>query len=121
MFIQVARYSLVTPMIEQGIEHKMVVTSVVFSGNPSDSSLQDYQVHAYFGHVKKPINLLNLDPFPKENLEIKVEYIAVTPRVCLDVKSKLFWGVFEVWILDCFGGMYIGVFKHGFYDVVLDV
>ena len=67
MPVQVTRYSLVTPVIEDGIEYETVTTSVVTSSESLESPRVNCQIHTYFSHEKKPIHLLNLDPFPKES------------------------------------------------------
>ena len=45
MHVQVARYSLATPMIEDGIEHETVATSIVTSSKPLESPRVDCQTH----------------------------------------------------------------------------
>ena len=82
MLVQVARYSLTTSKIEDEIEHKIVVTSVVISTKPSKSHRADCQIHTYFLHKeKKPVHLLNLNPFPKESQEIEIKFIVITPNI----------------------------------------
>ena len=77
MHIQVARYSLVTSIIEDGIEH-----SIITSNKPSESSCTDCQVYTYFSHERRSrFYLLNLDSFPKESHETEVESIMITPSV----------------------------------------
>jgi len=70
MSTQIARYSLTTPMIENKIEHETVIFSVVISYKPLEFPCADYQVHTYFSQgKKKPVHLLDLDPFSKESLK----------------------------------------------------
>jgi len=62
MPVHVSRYALATPMIEDGIEHETVDTSVVTSSKPSESRSPraDYQIHTFFLYEKKrPVHLLN--------------------------------------------------------------
>jgi len=74
MHVQVARYLLATPMIEDGIEHEIVATIVVTSNKSFEPPRADCQItHTSRTRRKKPGYLLNLDLFPKENHETKVE------------------------------------------------
>jgi len=77
-------------MIEDGNEHDIVATSIVTSSKPSATSCS-CQIHAYFSHEKKPIHLLNLDPFPKESHETEVEYKVVTPSIFSSSESLEFF------------------------------
>ena len=45
MHVQVARHSLATAMIEDGIEHETVATSIVTSSKPLESPRVDCQTH----------------------------------------------------------------------------
>ena len=55
MHVQVARYSLVMPMIENRIEHEIVANSVVTFSKLSKSPHANCQTHTYFSHEEKPI------------------------------------------------------------------
>ena len=54
------RYSLATPMIEDGIKHKTIVTSVITFSKPSKSPRTVYQIHISH-EEKKPAHLLESD------------------------------------------------------------
>jgi len=82
MLIQIASYSLATPMIEDVIEHEIVATIVVTSSKPLQSPRTDCQIHKYFSHEeKKSVHLLSLDLILKESQKREFESIMITLKV----------------------------------------
>ena len=75
---QVARCSLVIPIIEDEIEYEIVATSVITSSKSLESPCAEYHIQTYFSHEKKSVHFMNLDLFHKER---EIESIVITPTV----------------------------------------
>jgi len=89
--IQIVKYSLPTPMLDDGIESETIASSIITSSKPSiPSCTADCQTHTYFSQEqKRPVHLLNLNPFSKESRVTDVNSIVVTPNVFFSLSKYL--------------------------------
>ena len=53
----------------------------------------DCQIHTSFSYEKKPVHLLNLDPFSKESRETEIASIVVTPTISFSSESLDFFAM----------------------------